>query len=154
MIMTIVSQLLWTIIGVIIYVSSTSFLNPPFVYRAIVSSFISTVCTKPTLTQQSEAATTAVQMSTVRLESKPVPSQQLNYLTSFVFPYRLSFTIFLHQQSGYVCLQEVAKFRVHRHLSYQYPIIHVPKYYCPQGVNRCSLGESYHFFGETCCLCR
>jgi len=21
-------------------------------------------------------------------------------------------------------------------------------------VNRCSLGESYHFFGETCCLCR
>ena len=92
-------------------------------------------------------------MSTVRHESKPVPSQQLNYLTSFVFPLRLSFERFLLHHSGSVCcLQEVSKFLVHRHLRYQYPTI--PKYCCPQGVNRCSHGESYHFFWETCCLCR
>ena len=153
MMMTTVSQLLRTIIGIIIYVSSASFLNQPFVYRAIFSTFVSAVCTKPTLTQQSEASTTTVQMSTVRHESKPVPSQQLNYLTSLVFPFRLSFKRFLRQHLGCVCcLQEVAQFLVHRHLRYQYPTI--PKYYCPQGVNRCSLGESYYFFGETCFLCR
>ena len=129
MMMTTVSQLLRTIIGIIIYVSSASFLNQPFVYRAIFSTFVSAVCTKPTLTQQSEASTTTVQMSTVRHESKPVPSQQLNYLTSLVFPFRLSFKRFLRQHSGCVCcLQEVTKFLFHRHIRYQYPTI--PKYYC------------------------
>jgi hypothetical protein len=60
MMVTIVSQLLWTAVWIIIYVPSTSFLNQRFVYRAIFSSFFSAVCTKPTLTQQSETLTTAV----------------------------------------------------------------------------------------------
>ena len=133
--------------------SSTSFLNQLFVYFDIFTSFFSAVCTKPTLTQQSEASTTAVQMSTDRHESTPIPSQQLNYWTSLSFPYRLSVKRFLHQHPGCLCcLQKVAKFPVLRHLRYHYPTI--PKHFCPQGVNRFSLGESCHFFGETCCLCR
>jgi len=56
MMMTFVSQLLWTVIGIIIYVSSTSFLNQPFVYRAIVSSFVSVVCTKGALTLNNGSA--------------------------------------------------------------------------------------------------
>lgn len=74
MMMIIVSQLLRTAVWIIIYVSSTSFLNQPFVSCALFSPFVSAVYTKPTLTQQSEASTTAVQMSTVRHESKPIPS--------------------------------------------------------------------------------
>jgi len=111
--------------------SSTSFLNQPFVYRDIFSSFFSAVCTEPTLTQQSEVSTTAVQMSTDRNEMKPIPSQQLNYWTSLLFPYRLCFKKFLHQHSGCLCcLQKVAKFPVRRHLGYQYPSI--SKYYSPR----------------------
>jgi hypothetical protein len=53
-----------------------------------------------TLTQDSEASTPAVQMSTVRHGSKPIPSQQLHYLTFLLFPYRFSFKRFLHQHSG------------------------------------------------------
>jgi hypothetical protein len=57
---------------------------------------------------------------------------------------------FFHEHSGCLCcLQKLAKFPVHRHLRYQYP-----KYYCPQGVKRCSFDERYHFFGVTYRLCR
>jgi hypothetical protein len=92
-------------------------------------------------------------MSTVRHESKPIQSQQLNYWTSALFPYRLSVKRFLHQHPGCLCcLQKVAKSPVHRHLRYQNPT--VPNHYCPQGVNRFILGESCHFIGETCCLYR
>jgi hypothetical protein len=47
------------------------FLKLTFYLSCHFFSFISTVCTKPTLTQQSEASTSAVQMLTVRHESKP-----------------------------------------------------------------------------------
>jgi len=83
--MTIVSQLLRTIIGIINYVSSTSFLNQPFVYRAIFSTFVSAVCTKPTLTQQSEASTT--QCKCPQLDTKASQFHHNNLIT-----WRLSYS--------------------------------------------------------------
>jgi hypothetical protein len=127
--MTFVSQLLWTVVGIVIYVSPTSFLNQPIIYRAIFPSFGQAVCTQRTLPQKSEVWTTAVQMSTVRHESKPIPSLQCNYLPSLLFPYRFSVKRSLLQHSGCLCLlYHVATIPVHRHLSYQYATI--PNSYC------------------------
>jgi hypothetical protein len=113
---------------------------------------VSFVCTEPT-----DANIRSLNNGSANVHSQArkqaSSSQQLNYWTSLLFTYRLSVKRFLHQHSGCFCgLHKVAKFPVHRHLRYQYPTL--PKYYCSQGVNRCSLGKSYHFFGETCWPCR
>lgn len=91
MMMMFVSKLLWTVVWIIIYVSLTSLLNQAGICRAIFSSFGQAVCIQRTLAQESEASTKTVQMSAVRHESKPVPSEQHGYLTSVLVPYRLSF---------------------------------------------------------------
>ena len=101
--MLFVSKLLWTVVWIIIYVSLTSLLNQTGICRAIFSSFGQAVCIQRTLAQEPEASTKTVHMSTVRYESKPIPSEQRDYLTSVLVPYRLCFKRSHLQHSGCLC---------------------------------------------------
>jgi len=53
-----------------------------------------------------------------------------------------------------MCLLSPESGQIPSSSSHQISVPNNTKILLSQGVNRCSLGESYYFFGETCCLCR